>query len=440
MWVSVAGASRQRSFKTGLKDPPSPMKARRGISSIKILVGLPAILSIAWLGMEFGLVLRAIEQAKTAADSAALAAAARLSSDFEVYGNAAVQAAAANRGPGGTMAIVVVSENAGGDLLLGTWDADSRTFVPDPQARDAVAVTVRIGAGAPNPSPGYVLPNILELVDATFQRTSVATWSPLPAAASVLITESNTGRSLDLSGNAMLESFGDIEVASTSTRAVRIRGAAAITTPTLRVAGGLQGDSEDAVDGFVQTDAVILDDPYSEIAVPPLLPISDGPDFFDPESVSTLEPGRHPDGLILDQGTVRLLPGIHQFGGDGLQITETAEIELVEATIQLLDDAPLILKDKASLTGVPPTRGTWEDVLLIAPKSGVFNILDEATAIVPGVAYCPEGILRTEDDASLVLDGAIVRKLVQKDRTNIRLDRVIIAAPEDDSARARLRR
>ena len=111
-----------------------------------------------------------------------------------------------------------------------------------------------------------------------------------------------------------------------------------------------------------------------------------------------------------------------------------------EATIQLLDDAPLILKDKASLTGVPPTRGTWEDVLLIAPKSGVFNILDEATAIVPGVAYCPEGILRTEDDASLVLDGAIVRKLVQKDRTNIRLDRVIIAAPEDDSARARLRR
>ena len=72
------------------------MRARRGISSIKLLVALPAILSIAWLGLEFGLVLRAIQQAKIAADSAALAAAARLSSDFEIYGNAAIQAAAAN--------------------------------------------------------------------------------------------------------------------------------------------------------------------------------------------------------------------------------------------------------------------------------------------------------------------------------------------------------
>ena len=153
------------------------MRARRGISSIKLLVGLPAILAIAWLGIEIGLVLRTVQQAKTAADSAALAAAARLSSEFQIYGNAAVQAAAANRGPSGSMAIDVRSENAGGDLILGSWDADSRVFTPDPEARDAVSVTVRIGAGAPNASPGYILPNLLELTDATFQRTSVATWS-----------------------------------------------------------------------------------------------------------------------------------------------------------------------------------------------------------------------------------------------------------------------
>ena len=416
------------------------MRARRGISSIKLLVALPAILAIAWLGIEFGLVLRAIQQAKIAADSAALAAAARLSSDFEIYGNAAIQAAAANRGPSGSMAIEVVSENAGGDLMLGSWDQESGIFTPDPDARDAVEVTVRIGSGAPNASPGYILPNILELTDASFQRTSIATWSPLPAAASLLATAETGRRTMDLGGNSLLDSFGDIEIASVHQNAVRLRGNASITVPTLRVAGGLQGNSEDNVNGFIETDAVILDDPYLTIPVPALLPVTETPKLLDPESVMTLEPGRHPDGLLLEQGTIRLLPGIHQFGGIGLHITDDSEIELVDATIQLLDDATLKLQNKGSLSGTPLIGGDWDDVFLIGPKTASFDLINEAKAIVPGVAYCPKAVFRAEDDTSLIVDGLIVSKWIQRNRSNARLDRVIIAAPVENAARARLRR
>ena len=416
------------------------MRARRGISSIKLLVALPAILSFAWLGLEFGLVLRAIQQAKTAADSAALAAAARLSSDFEIYGNAAILAAAANRGPSGSMAIEVVSDNAGGDLLLGTWDPESRIFTPDATARDAVSVTVRIGAGAPNDSPGYILPNILELTDASFQRTSVATWSPLPAAASLLATEETQRRTLDMSGNSLMDSFGDIEVASIHQNAVRLQGNASITVPTLRVAGGLQSDSDDRVDGFIETDAVVLNDPYLNTPEPPPLAIADTPQSFDPESVTNLEPGRHPQGMVVEQGTVRLLPGIHQFGGDGLEIAGDGMIELVDATIHLLDDASLKILDQGSLSGTAVSGGDWDDVFLIAPNAGTTQLLNEAAVIVPGVAYGPKAVFRIENTSSLVVDGLIVRKWIQRDRSNARLDRVIIAAPIESSARARLRR
>ena len=416
------------------------MRARRGISSIKLLVALPAILVSSWLGIEFGLVLRAIQQAKSAADAAALAAAARLTSDFETYGDAAVLAAAANPGPSGGMAIQVAMDNAGGDLIVGTWDPDARLFTADPNAMDAVEVTVRIGAGAPNASPGYILPNILELVDATFRQSSVATMTPAPASASMLCTEETSPRTVDLSGNVVLDSFGDIEVASSDSNAVRIRGNASMTVATLRVAGGLQGDSGDAVDGFIETDAVILDDPFEAIAQPPLLPVSEGPDLLGPESVSTLEPGRHPEGLLIEQGTVRLLPGLHQFGGSGLRISGSATIELIDATIQLLDTGTLVIDGMGSLNGTPPTGGDWDDVFLIAPKTDSVALTNRGSALVPGVAWCPDAIIRLENDASMVIDGMIMRKLIQRDRTDARLDRVIIAAPIESTARARLRR
>ena len=412
---------------------------RRGISSIKLLVSLPAILAFAWLGLEFGLVLRAIQQAKIAADSAALAAAARLTSDFEVYGEAAIQAASANAGPSGNMIISVAADNAGGDLLTGTWDPESRLFTPDPNARQAVSVTVRIGAGAPNESPGYILPNILELTEATFERTSVATMTALPAAASLLATNDSSPRSMELGGNALLDSFGDIEVASVHPNAVRLRGNASIIVPTLRTAGGLQGNSGDAVDGAIETNALILDDPYQSIPVPDLLPVTETPDFFDPTSVTPLEPGRHPNGLVLDQGTVRLLPGVHQFAGPGLKITQEAEIELVDATIQLLDNASLQIQDKASLNGTPPLGGPWDDVFLIAPETNIVTVTGAGTLIVPGVAYCPKAATRFEDDAAMVIDGMVTGKLIQQHHSNLRLDRVIIAAPVKNAARALLR-
>ncbi len=414
---------------------------RRGVSSIKLLVGLPAILTVAWMGIEFGLVLRAVQQAKIAADAAALAAAARLSSDFEIYSEAAVEAAAANRGPGGEIIIQIAPDNTGGDLLLGSWDSTTGTFTPDPDILDAVAVTVRIGAAAPNPSPGFILPNLLELADATFERTSVATWIPLPPAASLMIRDGNdVRRSLDLSGNSMLESEGDIEVRSNHFAAVWVSDDASVTVPTLRIAGGVHENDGQRVDGLIETDASIMEDPYLDTPVPDRAPLAAVIDLFDPVSATPLEPGRHPDGLLIDQGSVTLLPGIHQFGGIGLHIGGDAEVILRNASIQLLDEGTLKISDSGSLSGTTIAYGDWNDVFLIAPDAESITIRDQASAIVPGVCYCPLSFMRLEQNAALVVDGLISGKLVQNQASTARMDRVIVAAPTEITARARLRR
>lgn len=418
---------------------PAPMQARRGISSIKLLVALPAILAFAWLGIEFGLVLRAIQQAKIAADSAALAAAARLNAEFEVYSLAAMTAANANPGPGGTLAIEVARANTGGDLILGRWDSETRLFTPDFEAVDAVAVTVRVGPGTPNPSPGFILPNLLELIEARFERTGIATWNPHPASSSLLILQPTGRRALDLSNRSVLDSFGDVEVASTNSNAVRVRDNASLVVPMLRVAGGLQGSSEDLIDGGIEVDAEILADPYASLFPPGDLEIADPPSLPGDGEIEELEPGRHPNGITLAAGTLRLLPGVHQFGGSGLRIRGTGRVELVNATIQLIDDGRFRLEDDGQLFGTAPIGGDWDDVFLIAPEAPVVKVTEQATLDLPGVIYAPIATCRVEDDAEAVLDGGIVGKWIMRQRANVSLDRIIIAAPVESVARARLR-
>ena len=416
-----------------------PMCTTRGIASIKLIVALPAILAFTWLGIEFGLLFRAVQQAKIASDAAALAAAARLPEDVKAFETAAVLAAAGNTGPGGGITIEAISDNAGGDLLTGLWDDDTRAFIPDSEAREAVRVRVRFGANAPNEAPGYVLPNLLELADITFERSSIATWNPRPASTSLLITRPTGGRALACSQTALLDSFGEIGVRSTGGQAVRLQHDAVVITPALRLAGGLNPGAADRVEGEIIFDVDVPQDPYAGVSPPGLLAPVIGPGEVGPGETVDLEPGRHPDGLELNGGTVRLLPGVHQFGGVGLILDDDARLILIEASIQLLDSAKLRVRGEAEMSGDAPLTGDWEDVLLLGGDANAALISEDASIIVPGVVYLPMGRVQVEDQGSVVIDGAIVERWQQLNQSNARLDRIILTGTEIGGGRARLR-
>ncbi len=415
------------------------MRPTRGIASIKLVVALPTIVAFTWFGIELGLLLRGIQQAKIAADASALAAAARLPEDDELFRRAAITAAAANSGSSGGIVIEAVPDNAGGDLLTGVWDTDARSFSPDPESRTAVRVRVRFGADSPNEPPGFLLPNILELADITFQRSSVATWNPRPASTSLLVSGQSLNRALNLSQTALLDSFGEIGVVSDRNAAVGVGRDAVIITPTLRLTGGLTPGSEDHIQGDIVFDDDLPEDPFVGLPVPGPIGLATPPGDLGPGEIADLAPGRHPNGLVLNTGTLRLLPGIHQFGSPGLVLQNDAQVILVAASIQLLDSANLRLRGSARIRGDGPTSGLWEDVVLLGRGEGNVQITAEASVVVPGIIYLPNSVLRLRQEGSMVVDGAIVRQWLQSGASNARLDRIILTDTEIDGGRAKLR-
>ena len=417
------------------------MTSRRGIASIKILVALPTMIAFTWLGIEFGLVLRALQQSKIAADAGALAAAARLPEEFAVFRASAMTATESNAGANGGLSIEVLLDGPGIDLLTGDWDAANQVFSTDPDAREAVKVTVRVGSGAPNEAPGFFLPNLLELADITFTRSAVATWNPRPASSSLLLVEPTGKHALSLGNSALQDSVGEVAVSSSNPKAVQITAMAMLRTPALRVTGDLDSSDAGQVDGEeVETGVDPLPDPLANIPFPLEQGIGTVPPDLSPGETFDLEPGRHPEGLTVDTGTLRFLPGVHQFGGTGLELSGNAVVILSDATIQLLDSSTFRMLGSSRLLGPPSPGGDWADACLIAAGASSFIMADQAAFLCPGFIYGPDLTVRMSDDSAMVIDGAISRRWIQEDDSNARFDRVILTSTEIDGGRASLRR
>ena len=128
----------------------SSRQQRRGVSTIYVVVVLPVVLMLAWLGLEIGIVVRSANGAKNAADAIALAAAARHADGPDVVRADAMAAAAANRGPNGPVIVQIADGPAGGgDVEFGDWDQDARAFSSNVNGGPAARVTVRFAAGHP---------------------------------------------------------------------------------------------------------------------------------------------------------------------------------------------------------------------------------------------------------------------------------------------------
>ena len=417
------------------------MAKRRGISSIKLLVGLPAIILVAWFSIEIGLAYRAVQQATNGADAAALAAAARLPDGWEAMREDAILAASANPGPTGGLVVEAPNDGPGGDIVLGRWDPDSRRFVPDPDARDAAAVTVRIGGGTPNGTPGFLLPGLLEIASLELQRTSVATWNPPEFATALLaLGRSDTGHGLELDGNVLLDVFGGTSVASDTSQSVRVAGKATLQTAVLRTAGDLARGSEDGIVGEVERNSIIPEDPYEDLEIPKPAGIILGNQSTSQSSVQ-LEPGLYRDGLVVSDRTVTFLPGLFQFGAFGLRIEGTGAVELLDASIQLVGpNAILDLRDDGRLTGTPIATGDWRDVAILGARPTRITVTGRGRVQVPGVVYLPNGEVEIDGDAVVIVDAAVTGSWTQVDSSTARVDRVIIETDRPTAGRARLRR
>ena len=388
--------------------------ARRGLSSIKVIVVFPSVLMLAWLGIEVGLALHSSAEARNGADAIALAAAAQHDESYAAAIEDALTAAAANRAPVGPISITVGPGPAGGgDLEFGRWDRFQRQFVPDSEGGRAVRATVRFAADHPNGAPGLILPALFPSTAIRIERQSIAVFVPPKHLVSALLL-GDGNEALEVERAARLRTRGCVLVASGEASAVRVAGAPRVLVAELRVAGGFEEGSVELVDSDVVAGASIPADPYASIPLPPLDSAPPEPIDHDDLGTTFVHPGVH-SGFEATGGRIVLLPGLHQFEGP-IVLSADAELELDAATLLFSPVARLTLSDRAQIFGsAAESVPGWEDFWILQEAGArTWSFTDTAEIDLKGHMYAPTTRLVLEG-SSRIDSGTLVAESVRVD-------------------------
>ena len=384
---------------------------RRGYTTVLMAVAVPALLLMAWFGVEVAIVLRAAGHAKQAADSISLAAAARHADGFDAACADALAAASASRSPNGAVTVSIgPGPGGGGDVEFGDWDEDTRTFVPSVAGGKAVRVTVRFLASNANGAPQTILPGLVGAGSFDVERASIAVYNP-PRHTTGLLLTANDPSSLWLSGAAAFRSLHGVSVASAGVPGVRLEDDASLDVPVLRVAGTVEPETAPPVTGAVELQSTIPDDPFASVALPALSAGGGTAITHDDVGVTQVPPGVHA-GLSALGGRVVLLPGLHQFAGNVL-LSGTAVLELSGASMQLAPGATLALDTAASIVGTAGTEFNDLPACWVAQRGipAPWSISGDASIAVDGLCYAPDAALAVTGLASFGTGSAILSSL-----------------------------
>ena len=408
----------------------SSRQQRRGVSTIHVVVVLPVVLMLAWLGLEIGIVVRSANGAKNAADAIALAAAARHADGPDVVRVDAMAAAAANRGPNGPVVVQIADGPAGGgDVEFGDWDEDSRAFSSNVNGGPAARVTVRFAAGHPNGAPSLIFSGLFKASPVSVERTSIAMYNP-PRHITSLLTMADSGSGIDMEGSARLSARGGVTVSSSSQLAVRLAGGARMEVPIVRVPGTLDETSATRIDGAIKNQTDIPEDPFASSTMPIITAGIAEPIDHDGMGFTHVAPGVHL-GLVASGGTIILDEGLHQFVM-GISLSGSAVLQLDAATIQLGDGAALNLSEGSSLQG---TAGNalqdWPGHNIVqrgAPTD--WTIADTAVISIGGHCYAPQSRVIISDGAIVSMRTAIVDSVTASSVSKLHLGGEIDALRE----------
>ena len=391
---------------------------RRAFSTVKVVVALPAFLMMTWFGVEIAVAVRAMDQARVAADAIAVAAAARARDGHSVARADALAAAAASRGPAGPVTVSIGDGPGGGqDVEFGDWDDATRTFTPNPQGGDAVRATVRFAADHPNGTASPVLSGLFGASSLAIERTSVAVHVRARHTTSLLL-DAPAGVALSMAGSSELAADGGISARSSNEGCVIVAADASLSASVVRAAGTVDAASVSQIDGQVVDGFEVPIDPFADVGMPALDAKSAAAIDHDDLSITQVAPGVHAS-LTVSGGSVMLLPGLHQFAGP-VVVRGAGTLELQDATIQLDVTAALLVSGQGVVKGTPAVDGDWAGAWVIqrGPSEpwvlGGFGVVD-----VTGIAYAPGTSLAMGASAQLSCGSAILGSIACSDTAKV---------------------
>lgn len=383
------------------------LRSQRG--SILAIVALLAVvlLGFAALAIDSHHIEGAAQQLQAAADSAALAGAAKLSDESSSSGGsypltraAAVNLAAHNTAVGTGVQVDANAGNSGsGDVVVGTWDDSTKVFTPTTLSPNAVKVTARRTSGSTGGPLTTILGGIFGAGQADVSRSSIATCTP-PAAASIVVLDPSAAGALSLSGNGSLDAgSGKVQVNSNNACGIKLGGSSHLSASRIEVVGHACCGSS-ALTGSLEEEADVVADPLAGI----LPAVSDwaglkgslaqpaGPNGQITTS-GTFAPGHYPKGLSINNSTaVVLSPGTYLFGGE---ITTIGGATLSGSNVTILIDngASLDVGGGSSVLLTPPSSGSFQGLTLMTHRnmssSSALDFGGNGTISIEGSVYAP---------------------------------------------------
>jgi len=300
-------------------------KRNSGVVLVLMAICFTVLVLLVGIAIDTAKVLFTAHQLQVAADAASLAGACFVKTDATFARQQALDTAVRNFAYGQSVQLRLNTDNnADGDIVIGHYDRNLRTFVPNLTAVNAVKVVAR----RTSDSLGGPLPlsfgPIVGVQNSDVARSAIAIASGGTGAGLIALNPHGIG--LEIQGDVTVDvNNGAIQVNSDGSNAVTMIGNSySLEATELNVNGNLTGKYQTPPNPSLHTNAPPIPDPLAGVPEPTVPTPPNGQSIT---TSGTYNPGYYSGGIdIVSNTNVILKPGIYILGGKGLVIGGNASL------------------------------------------------------------------------------------------------------------------
>jgi len=383
------------------------------------------LIGFAGLALDTGYGVLVGNQLQNAADAAALAAAGRVRSAPSGVRSTAAEFAGLNEA-----AKLGVWINPDADVIIGTFNYDTRAFSLGGRSPNAVQVTTRREAGVGDGAVPLLIAPVFGVDSHDVVRTATAAISGTGDPALLVLHPSNRC-ALTLAGTSFLTvRGGPIHVNSNNGNcATCISGNSVVEAAAINSMGQSCIANGAVVDALVNTGVPPLLDPLASLPNPPIgAPL--GGVTVGIGDVTTLDPGNYSGGLTV-RGHAILNPGIYVIGGSGLKINSGSALT-ADGVMLYIASGGVDISSGVAITLNPPDPSvhgftgadTYAGIAIFQARSNTatanFSVSGEVG--MTGTYYFPQAALNVTSNGGRAGARLIASELKFTGSGNIEID------------------
>lgn len=365
---------------------------RNGISLIWVILTFLIVIGLGGLMLDWGHVYLVGHQLQNAADAAALAGSRYVAWDpnsatkIQARQKALEYAMSNNAAKTPVNLLLNTTNNAAGDIVIGRYISQTRTFIPTLSTPNAMKVVTRKD-GTSNARLPLLFGRIFGFTERKLiQKYAIAKIYNATGAAVIALSDTEIGIYFHGNPEINIDNGGTV-YSNTVNVSADFRGNPGTDVAEINLVGGYtvsggyspEDLTYDGLPSTLNTNVDPIEDPYANVPEPPLAAVSptaptDGSALKITGGTHVLQPGYYPGGLVVTGGEITLSPGIYQLGGATTGSTPKGGLDLNGGVIQANEvmfnivGGTVNIRGNTQLTLTPPTSGTYTGISIFQKR------------------------------------------------------------------------